>query len=185
MFNNIEEHYLGVILMLIKIFIDGADILWQWWYVLWKSQCAGWGIEKASKSWWEIILFWRFLQHLSKTLELITLFIYLFIYLIFDRTGWAVKWFLDNGRGGVVELRAWPIFTRAGIQDLLNLGERRKAIRPSESHRGWRGKEWFLHLCAWPSFFFFLSHFCQWDESIVRQQGWNGSAVSERVSKVK
>lgn len=29
------------------------------------------GYRKASKSWWEIILFGRFLQHLSKTLELI------------------------------------------------------------------------------------------------------------------
>lgn len=32
--------------MLIKIFTDGADILWQLRYVIWKSQCAGWDIEK-------------------------------------------------------------------------------------------------------------------------------------------
>lgn len=111
------------------------------------------GYRKASTSWWEIILFWRFLQHLSKTLELITLF----IYLIFDRTGRAVKWFHDNGRGGVVELQAWPIFTRPGFQDLLNLGERRKAIGPSESHSAWRGRGGFSVL-GLPSFItFFLS----------------------------
>lgn len=135
--------------------------------------------RKASKSRWETILFWRFPQHLSKTLGPVCC---LFVCLSFDRMARAVKWFLGNGRGGAMVCKPEPCSLGQAFRAYWTLAreERPSGIRGLH----WlEGKEWFPHLCGCRSFITFLS--VRWINCMAARLKWQGLWRRQKASQVE
>lgn len=165
--------------MLIKISTDGADILWQLRYVIWKSQCDGWDIEKLANHDGRRYCFEDFHSTWAKHWDQ---FVCLFVCLSFDRMARAVKWFLGNGRGGAMVCKPEPCSLGQAFRAYWTLAreERPSGIRGLH----WlEGKEWFPHLCGCRSFITFLS--VRWINCMAARLKWQGLWRRQKASQVE